>query len=417
MVMERNLLDIISTDGYTALIEGEPGQGKTTISLAACALKGSCKYISYAEPEHSLKKKLSNIEKGEMAKLDVMSAVTGEPSRVFSEIISGLSEGKLVIVDSLDALMYSLKDEGEMRSFLQILYGSSKQKKGSLLFISENVNPASRHVRFICDALVSLDSVEVLGSYVRRARVIKDRDYQIKNRFYYYAISDKLKIFTPSQVYHTQKMKALKTFKRPPEGVVDAEIALGYNILYDVDYSVSDLMLKVFREALAADYLRSGYSVDYWLGPQESEEEVIKSVRQLAGSNIDKLKTIYVDPQEFEYNSDEFLRNIVSAYGRDNAVDIIHLLSQEDFAVKQPMEYERFVKNATKENLKLKRITILFGYSNQEALRIRAKYSNILRKIIIKDGFLFWRSLRPLGNVYLADFKLEKGYVSFEEMF
>jgi len=414
--MQRSLLDIISTNGYTTLIEGEPGQGKTTISLAACAYKGSCKYISYAEPEESLKRKLSKVEKGKDVKIEVLSAITGEPSKVFSEIISGLNEGKLVIVDSLDAFMYSLKDESEMRSFLQVLYGSPKKKKGTLLFISENVNPASKHVRFICDALVSLDNVEVMGSSIKRAKVIKDRDYAIKAPFYYYTISDRLKIFSPSPTFIKQNFGRLKTFNRPSEGTIDAEIALGYNILYDVDLSVSDLVLKIFRETLAADYLRLGYSVDYWLGPQESEEEVLADIKQLVETKIDRLKTIYVDPQEFEYNSEDYLRHIVTTYGKDNSVDIIHLLLQEDFAVKQPVEYERFVKNATKENLKLKRITILFGYSNQEAFKIRAKYSNVLRKIMIKDGFLFWRSLRPLGNVYLADFKLEEGYVSFEEM-
>ncbi|MFP3166778.1 MAG: ATPase domain-containing protein [Nitrososphaeria archaeon] len=414
--MQRSLLDIISTRGYTALIEGEPGQGKTTISLAACASTGSCKYISYAEPEESLKRKLSKIEKGKDAKIEVLSAITGEPSQVFSEIISGLNEGKLVIVDSLDAFMYSLKDESEMRSFLQILYGSSKQKNGTILFISENVNPASKHVRFICDALVSLESVEVMESSIKRAKVIKDRDYPLKTPYYYYTISDRLKIFSPSQIFHKQKFGRLKTFNRPSEGTTEAEIALGYNILYDVDYSVSDLVLKIFRETLAADYIRLGYSVDYWLGPQESEEEVLADIKQLVGNKIDRLKTIYVDPQEFEYNAEEYLRHVVTTYGKDNSVDIMHLLLQEDFAVKQPVEYERFVKNATKENLKLKRITILFGYSNQEALKIRAKYSNVLRKIAIKDGFLFWRSLRPLGNVHLADLKLEEGYISFEEM-
>jgi predicted ATP-dependent serine protease len=134
--MQRSLLDIITTNGYTTLIEGEPGQGKTTISLAACAYKGSCKYISYAEPEESLKRKLSKVEKGKDVKIEVLNAITGEPSKVFSEIISGLNEGKLVIVDSLDAFMYSLKDESEMRSFLQVIYGSSKKKKGTLLFSS-----------------------------------------------------------------------------------------------------------------------------------------------------------------------------------------------------------------------------------------------------------------------------------------
>ncbi|NAY81719.1 MAG: hypothetical protein GU362_02345 [Thaumarchaeota archaeon] len=54
--MGRDLLDVINTPGYVTLIEGDPGIGKTSLALASCARRGKCTYISYAEPEISLKK-------------------------------------------------------------------------------------------------------------------------------------------------------------------------------------------------------------------------------------------------------------------------------------------------------------------------------------------------------------------------
>ena len=418
--MQEDPLKIINREGYVTLVEGEPGLGKTSLALAACAKrvqKPGCEYISFAEPESSIRKKLSRISRKKVQDFKFFPALTGDVSMVFSEIIKGLQDGLLVVVDSLDALMFSIKSEEEMRSFLQILYGASKNKKGSLLLISENVNPSSKHIRFICDALIKLERVEVLGSYVRRAIVQKDRDSRIVNPYFYYTLSDTIKIYSPFELLTEQKYVSLKSYKRPKEGSVEAEQALGYNILYEVDPSVSDLVLKVFRRTLAADFINRGLKVNYWLGPQESEEEVYNDLKKLIGEKVSGLKTVFVDPQEFDYNPEEYLKYLVTTYGKENAVDLIHLLLQEDFAVKQPQEYERFVKNATKENLKLKRITISFGYTDQEALRIRAKYSNVLRKITIKDGFLFWRSMRPLGNVYIVDLKLKSGRISFEEMY
>ncbi|MGC8593738.1 MAG: hypothetical protein ACP5LF_05595, partial [Nitrososphaeria archaeon] len=54
----RNVVDILTTPGYVSLIEGPPGIGKTYLALKACSEKDKCTYISYADPESSLREKM-----------------------------------------------------------------------------------------------------------------------------------------------------------------------------------------------------------------------------------------------------------------------------------------------------------------------------------------------------------------------
>ncbi|MCL4344550.1 MAG: hypothetical protein JRN26_02855 [Nitrososphaerota archaeon] len=80
-------------------------------------------------------------------------------------------------------MFYGIKEE--VRAFLQVIYGSVKAKNGSLILISEGLNDVSRQVRFVCDAIVEIKFVNMLGQDVRTARVLKDRDYEIEHPLHY----------------------------------------------------------------------------------------------------------------------------------------------------------------------------------------------------------------------------------------
>ncbi|MGC9145759.1 MAG: hypothetical protein ACP5GS_06590 [Nitrososphaeria archaeon] len=57
--MARDVLEILTSPSYVTLVEGQPGSGKTSLALKACSRIKKCTYISYTEPESSLRKKLS----------------------------------------------------------------------------------------------------------------------------------------------------------------------------------------------------------------------------------------------------------------------------------------------------------------------------------------------------------------------
>jgi hypothetical protein len=66
-----------------------------------------------------------------------------------------------------------------------------------------------------------------------------------------------------------------------------------------------------------------------------------------------------------------------------------------------------------KKDVELNRITIITGYSSQEAMKVQLKYANTVRKMVVTNGFLFWKSIRPVSPLYIVDINTEKGKVDF----
>ena len=95
----RDLLDILNTPGYVSIIEGDPGSGKTTLALKACARHGNATYISYADPEVSITRKLKVVEPRFKGPFKVVSMLSGKPDSVFSLIEEAVGRGELVVVD------------------------------------------------------------------------------------------------------------------------------------------------------------------------------------------------------------------------------------------------------------------------------------------------------------------------------
>ena len=146
------------------------------------------------------------------------------------------------------------------------------------------------------------------------------------------------------------------------------------------------------------------------MGPIENKETFLEDIKALIG-NEENINIVTFNPRDFEYKADRV--SFPKSVETSNAVNFINLLAEEDFAVKDPVEYEIYVMDQVKKDIELNRITIIMGYSNQEAMKVQLKYANIVRKMVVTDGFLFWRSVRPLGPLFIVDINTEKGTVDF----
>ena len=373
-------------------------------------MKDKCVYVSYADPESSLREKMKFVAPGYKGNLNVISAMSGSVETVYSEIAEALSDDQLVIIDTVDAMFFGIKDESSIRPFLQLLYGSVKQKSASMVLIAEGLNPVAEHVRFVSDAIISLNFENVLGQSVRALRIIKDRDHPVELPLRYVTLKDQLRIFDPFYMLQKPFLSRFSGMSRPLGAEADSIKYLGNRVLIELDISVEDVRGSLLRKMFIADYIKMGYKVNYLIGPNENKETFLEDIKVLLG-NEENINIVTFNPRDFEYKADRV--SFPKSVETSNAVNFINLLAEEDFAVKDPVEYEMYVMDHVKKDIELNRITYIIGYSSQEAMKVQLKYANIVRKMVVTDGFLFWRSVRPLGPLFIVDINTEKGKLDF----
>jgi len=342
--------------------------------------------------------------------LKVINAMSGSVETVYSEIAEALSEGQLVIIDTIDAMFFGIKDESSIRPFLQLIYGSVKQKNASMVLIAEGLNPVAEHVKFVADVIINLNFENVLGQNVRALRIIKDRDHPVEQPLHYVTLKDQLRIFNPFFMLQKPFLGRFSGISKPPSAEVDSIKYLGNRVLIELDMSVEDVRGSLLRKMFIADYVKMGYKVNYLMGPNENKETFLEDIKVLLG-NEENINIVTFNPKDFGYKADRI--SFPKSVETKNAVNFINLLAEEDFAVKDPVEYEIFIMDQVKKDIELNRITIIMGYSYQEAIKVQLKYANVVRKMTVSDGFTFWRSIRPLGPLFIVDLKPEKGTVDF----
>lgn len=409
----RSVYDVLTTPGYVSLIQGPPGIGKTFLALKACSMMDKCTYISYADPESSLREKMKLIAPDYKYNLNVISAMSGSVETVYSDVLNALSEGQLVVVDTLDAMFFGLKDESAIRPFLQLLYGSVKGKTSSMILIAEGLSPAAEQVKFVADAIISLSFEEILGRKARAVRILKDRDHPVEQPLYYITLKDQLRVLEPMFMTHKPSIGKFSYIKRPPSAEADTLKYLGNRVLIELTMDVEDVRGSLLRKMFIADYLKQGYTVNYMIGPNENRDVFLEDLKALAG-NVERLNVVSFNARDFGYKSENIK---FPSYVEDkNSVNLINLLAEEDFAIKDPVEYEIFVREQLRKDLELNRITVLIGYEGQEAINVQLKYANVVVKMTVTDGFLFWRSIRPLGPLFFVDINAEKGSLEFIEV-
>ncbi|MFP3130419.1 MAG: transposase [Nitrososphaeria archaeon] len=129
--------------------------------------------------------------------------------------------------------------------------------------------------------------------------------------------------------------------------------------------SVEDVRGSLLRKMFIADYVKMGYKVNYLIGPNENKETFLEDVIALLGS-MEGVNIVTFNAKDYDYKADK-MPYMQTAY-KENVVNIINIFAIEDFALKDPIEFEIYVREAAKLDTELNRISMVIGYSGQEAL-------------------------------------------------
>ncbi|MGC8568904.1 MAG: RAD55 family ATPase, partial [Nitrososphaeria archaeon] len=395
-------------------IRGGPGTGKTTLAVLGCIRKGGCTYLTYMEPEMSIMKKFSLIEKGFKGDVEILSMMSGEPSHAYSIIMDSLARGKCVVVDSMNSMFYGISDTGSVRSFLQLLYTAAKGKDGTLILITEGeALPPPIDISFVADAIIDLSYDEVLDGRVRKASILKDRDHPIEEPILYFTIHNGLSFFPKIRGVEAEKIGRAQIISRPPEAEIVSERVYGFNVLYDIDDSVPQTFTRYFWELLASDFVLSGYKATFFLGPDEDPKIMENELRMLLGTASDYVgvRTINLESMRYDLNAVySYLQKILQL---EPEVLILNLSSLEELALRDPVGFENLLRKLLKLNIEQRRISFYYGYSSYRSIRVGSKYIGAKRALILKNGYLFWRSIKPPGELYSVNIDMSKGELSF----
>ncbi|MGC8593749.1 MAG: hypothetical protein ACP5LF_05650, partial [Nitrososphaeria archaeon] len=249
---------------------------------------------------------------------------------------------------------------------------------------------------------------------VRALRILKDRDHPVEQPLYYITLKEKLTILKPYLLTGKPSIgRMVNTVKRPWGTDIASVKYLGNRVLTILEPEVDETRASLYRKIVVADYVKRGYKVNYVIGPNENTESFLEEMKTLLGST-DKINIISFNAKDYHYKADR-IPHAQKVY-EPNVVNAINLLAEESFAIKDPVEYEIYVMENLKRDIEFNRITTLMGYSDQKAIKVQLKYANLVRKMIVVDGFLFWRSIKPLGPLFFLDIKPEEGMAEFIEM-
>ncbi len=414
MAGKRGIEDILTESGYVVAIRGGPGTGKTTLAVLGCIRKGACTYLTYTEPEMSIMKKFRLIGNEFKGDVEVLSMMSGEPSHAYTIITDSLTKGKCVVVDSMNSMFYGINDTGSLRPFLQLLYTAAKGKNGTLILITEGESlPPPIDISFVADAIVDLSYDEVLDSRVRRASIIKDRDYPIEEPVLYFTIHNGISFFPKIRGTEAEKIGRAQLVRRPPEAELVSERTYGFNVLYEIDDSVPQIFTRYFLELVASDFVLSGYRVKFFLGPEEDPQIIGNELRMLLGTASDYISVLTINLESMRYDLNAVYSYIQNALQSESAVLILNLSSLEELALRDPVGFENLMRKLLKLNIGQRRISFYYGYSSYRSIKVGSKYIGAKRALILKNGYLFWKSLKPPGELYGINIDMGRGELSF----
>ena len=203
------LLSFLKGHGYSLLINGPPGSGKTTLCLTILKelnIKSNFFFIStrlsprkiftyypwISKYLHINKSHLKVIsEKNNIFPFQFEDSRLDEPESLFERITNQLmdSEAPLIIIDSWDAISGFMDLESKLNN--QRVLQTWLERAGARLILTGEQNQKNESsLDFLVDGLIDLEERDVDETIERKLKIIKLRGVRINKYLYKYNLND-----------------------------------------------------------------------------------------------------------------------------------------------------------------------------------------------------------------------------------
>ncbi|MEM4949019.1 MAG: gas vesicle protein GvpD P-loop domain-containing protein [Candidatus Jordarchaeales archaeon] len=196
--------------GFSLLVKGDPGSGKTIFALSVCnafSKSYECFYVTSRSTADEIKRYYPIVEKffderrvidatESKAEVKLETAISlrmyDKPSflqRLYSIIHSTIGAEKrapLVVVDSLEALKESMKLARDDSSLEDALIDIARETEGKILFVSESAEKS--FLDYLVDGIVTLRKEEDNGHLLRFIKIEKLRGIKVVRPTYLFTL-------------------------------------------------------------------------------------------------------------------------------------------------------------------------------------------------------------------------------------
>ncbi len=193
-----------SMEGYTILLKGAPGTGKTTFAITLlermCTGDNKGAYISTRIDPAALYKQFPGLEERIPVK-NVIDATQSEfsesPSQVLYEDLTGFlrsvysvvaeEDVTILILDSWDAVSFQIGKENQGIEKLETsMLDIARKTKTHLVLITEYAE--ERRLDYLVDAILRLEKEQIDGRVVRRVFIDKMRGFKVPRNNYPFSL-------------------------------------------------------------------------------------------------------------------------------------------------------------------------------------------------------------------------------------
>lgn len=289
--------------GTLAIIVGHPGSGKTTLAVQLChanARNGhKCLYVSFQEDKEKLYRHMEKLgfDLEDLEKKGVFKYVRLPMMTLVDDLMKELStllttdSYDVIIVDSVNALLDSVKTREEQRMILQnYFYEVSRMVKGLVVLLAEipmgeeRVNLGS--IEFVSDFVIILKHHVVRGLLARIMEIRKARGSPLKAVEYPFEIQEGqgIRVFpppTPEKIFlgnGTPLESSLALTKQVVPRILRGEVVY---ITYD-PFARSPLPALLVLDLLISNNMKATVT-SYIYSEDEVLDSIAHALREYAG--------------------------------------------------------------------------------------------------------------------------------------